>query len=109
METSGTLKADSSLPALVHVERIVRQNYNLLEQLHSFAQHEQTWDGDTISPALRSELVRYGLVKRKDGWNTLTDRGRILAGRTNRKYKWWTICRWIKWRIKEKWLSLWDA
>jgi len=50
----------------------------LAEELWAIYKHQPVWDGDVISKQQRDELVRQGLVWRKNGYNMLTLKGRRL-------------------------------
>ena len=101
MKTKNAIKTEKPPVALVHVERMVRRSYNLLEQLHSIVNHGTVWDGDLISKSDRTTLEFHGLVGRYNGgWNAPTNNGVTIARKTRLTFLILTKYKRIKWRIK---------
>jgi len=51
----------------------------LAEELWNVYKNQPVWDGDVISKRTKYELIRQGLAVCRNGYTTLTEKGRKLV------------------------------
>ena len=68
--------------------KFINKKFGYLAELHNVRKAKLLWDGNTLSGASIRKVINIGLVKRCEGFSSLTIRGFLMCVVTMPIY-WW--------------------